>query len=32
MIFVGDPFQLPPVITEKEKEFFQEFYPTPYFF
>lgn len=27
LIVVGDFFQLPPVITEKEKAFFKEFYP-----
>ena len=32
MIFVGDLYQLPPVITPQEKELFFEQYQTPYFF
>lgn len=33
MIFVGDLFQLPPIVSsEAEKNWFQFLYPTPYFF
>lgn len=32
MIFIGDLYQLPPVVTSKEKDIFKEFYKTPYFF
>lgn len=32
MIFVGDFFQLPPVVTPDEKELFEHFYPSPYAF
>jgi len=32
MIFIGDLYQLPPVVTSKEKTLFKEFYQTPYFF
>ena len=32
MIFVGDLYQLPPVVRSKEKEFFSKHYKTPYFF
>ncbi len=32
MIFVGDMFQLPPVITEDEREFYSTKYMSPYFF
>ncbi len=32
MIFVGDLYQLPPVITAPEKEIFNGHYKTPYFF
>lgn len=32
MIFVGDLYQLPPVVTREEKESFQEEYASPYFF
>lgn len=32
MVFVGDLYQLPPVITNREYEFFQRNYATPYFF
>lgn len=31
MIFIGDLYKLPPVITPKEKESLREFYKTPYF-
>ena len=32
MIFVGDLYQLPPVVTGPEKEIFSTHYDTPYFF
>lgn len=32
MIFVGDPYQLPPVVTEGEEQYFRTYYPTPFFF
>jgi ATP-dependent exoDNAse (exonuclease V) alpha subunit len=32
MVFVGDPYQLPPVVTESEEQFFRTYYPTPFFF
>jgi ATP-dependent exoDNAse (exonuclease V) alpha subunit len=32
MIFVGDLYQLPPVVTSKEKNIFTNHYKTPYFF
>ena len=32
MIFVGDLYQLPPVVTGQEKEIFTTHYKTPYFF
>lgn len=32
MIFMGDLYQLPPVVTSQEKETFQSRYKTPYFF
>ena len=32
MVFVGDLYQLPPVVTGKEKEIFTTHYKTPYFF
>ncbi len=32
MIFIGDLYQLPPVVTSKEKKIFTEHYPSPYFF
>ncbi len=32
MIFVGDLYQLPPVVTSQEKELFSTHYKTPYFF
>lgn len=32
MIFIGDLHQLPPVVTESEKDIFSTFYKTPYFF
>lgn len=32
MIFIGDLYQLPPVVTSAEREIFKDHYPTPYFF
>jgi ATP-dependent DNA helicase PIF1 len=32
MIFIGDLYQLPPVITSREKEGFASLYKTPYFY
>ena len=32
MAFVGDLYQLPPVVTRDEREIFRELYETPYFF
>lgn len=32
MIFVGDLYQLPPVVTGEERKIFQSVYETPYFF
>jgi ATP-dependent exoDNAse (exonuclease V) alpha subunit len=32
MIFIGDLYQLPPVVPYREKEIFAQQYPTPYFF
>ena len=32
MVFVGDLYQLPPVVTEGEREIFRSVYKTPYFF
>jgi ATP-dependent DNA helicase PIF1 len=32
MIFVGDLYQLPPVVTGEEKKIFAQYYNTPYFF
>jgi ATP-dependent DNA helicase PIF1 len=32
MIFIGDLYQLPPVITGAEKASFKSLYPTPYFY
>jgi len=32
MIFIGDLYQLPPVVTSKEKEMFKTLYVSPYFF
>jgi len=32
MIFIGDLYQLPPVVTSKEKKIFSVGYETPYFF
>jgi ATP-dependent exoDNAse (exonuclease V) alpha subunit len=32
LIIIGDLFQLPPIVTREEKDFFDESYDTPYFF
>lgn len=32
MIFIGDLYQLPPVVKGKDREIFQDKYPSPYFF
>lgn len=32
MIFIGDLFQLPPVVTREEEEYFKSRYASPYFF
>lgn len=32
MIFIGDLYQLPPVVTRDERAFFTSVYPSPYFF
>lgn len=32
LIFIGDLYQLPPVVTNKEREMFESFYQSPYFF
>jgi len=32
MVFIGDLYQLPPVVTSKEKEIFSSIYESPYFF
>ncbi|MGE4350924.1 MAG: AAA family ATPase [Bdellovibrionales bacterium] len=32
MIFIGDLYQLPPVVTSQEKELFSDYYKTPFFF
>lgn len=32
MIFIGDLYQLPPVVTAREKEIFRAHYKSPYFF
>lgn len=32
MIFIGDLYQLPPVVTSAERDIFKTHYPTPYFF
>lgn len=32
LVFIGDLYQLPPVVTREEKENFQELYASPYFF
>jgi len=32
MVFIGDLYQLPPVVTSAERDIFKTHYPTPYFF
>ncbi len=32
LIFIGDLYQLPPIVTYKEKDIFNELYQSPYFF
>ena len=32
MIFIGDLYQLPPVVSQQEREIFSTYYKTPYFF
>lgn len=32
MVFIGDLYQLPPVVTSEQKILFQEYYDSPYFF
>src|SRR5690606_30918414 len=32
MVFIGDLYQLPPVVTGEEKQLFSSHYATPYFF
>jgi len=32
MVFIGDMYQLPPVLTRQDKEHFDAFYESPYFF
>lgn len=32
MIFIGDLYQIPPVVTSREKQIFREFYDSEYFF
>ena len=32
MVFIGDLFQLPPVVVDRDREIFEEHYPSPYFF
>lgn len=32
MIFIGDLYQLPPVVTRQEKSLFEDYYDSPYFF
>ena len=32
MVFVGDLYQLPPVVGKEERKIFSSLYPTPYFF
>lgn len=32
MIFIGDLYQLPPVVTARERELFTDYYRSPYFF
>lgn len=32
MVFIGDLYQLPPVVTKEQKVLFEEYYDSPYFF
>lgn len=32
MVFIGDLYQLPPIVMSHEKDFFEEFYQSPWFF
>jgi len=32
MLFIGDMYQLPPVVSDREKELMQRYYPSPFFF
>lgn len=32
LVFIGDLYQLPPIVTYREKEIFSEMYTSPYFF
>ena len=32
MVFIGDLYQLPPIVTSSEQEMFKALYPSPYFF
>lgn len=32
MVFIGDLYQLPPVVTGEERELFRDYYNSPYFF
>ncbi len=32
MVFIGDLYQLPPVVTRAERDIFKDIYPSPYFF
>lgn len=32
MVFIGDLYQLPPVVTQTERGIFKDIYPSPYFF
>lgn len=32
MVFLGDLYQLPPVVTEDEQDYFNDYYASPYFF
>lgn len=32
MVFIGDLYQLPPPVSKEDREYFEEFYETPYFF
>jgi hypothetical protein len=32
MVFLGDLYQLPPVVTDDERDYFESYYSSPYFF